>query len=116
MLSEFHARRERLRAWASHDATIFRNFSTTVSRVTRRPLTALRILDLGCGANAPMTLALHAAGCSVTGVDASLGYRWGLGVRPSRYTAYLREAGTMRTLRKMAGEIAYDRLYYQTLS
>jgi SAM-dependent methyltransferase len=115
MLNAFHDRREKLRAWATHDATIYRNFSDTVARLTQRPLTSLRVLDLGCGSNAPMTLMLHAAGCSVTGVDASIGHRWGLGVRPSRYAAYAREAGPLRTLRKVAGELAYDRVYYQTL-
>lgn len=105
-----------MRAWASHDATIYRNFSNTVSRLTQRPLTALRVLDLGCGANAPITLMLHAAGCSVTGVDAFIGHRWGLGMRPSRYVAFLREAGPLKTLRKAAGELVYDRVYYQTLS
>jgi SAM-dependent methyltransferase len=116
MLNGFHHRREQMRAWAAHDATVYRNFSDTVSRLTHRSLKTLRVLDLGCGANAPITLMLHAAGCRVTGVDASLGYRWGLGIRPSRYVAYAREAGPLRTLRKVAGELAYDRVYYQTLS
>lgn len=115
MLNGFHDRREKLRAWATHDATIYRNFSDTVARLTGRPLNSLRVLDLGCGSNAPMTLMLHAAGCSVTGVDAFIGHRWGLGVRPSRYVAYAREAGPFRTLRKVAGELAFDRVYYQTL-
>src|SRR5687768_11395650 len=116
MVSGYLARREQLRAWASHDATVYWNFSKTVTRVTSKPLSALRVLDLGCGSNAPLTLVLHAAGCKVTGVDHAVGHRWGLGVRPSRYAAYLREAGAARTLRKLAGEIAYDRVYYQTLS
>jgi SAM-dependent methyltransferase len=116
MLNGFHERREQLRAWASHDATIFRNFSETIARLTQRPLPSLRVLDLGCGSNAPMTLMLHAAGCTVTGVDASIGHRWGLGVRPSRYLEYAREAGPLKTLRKCVGELAYDRVYYETLS
>jgi len=116
MLNEFRERREKLRAWATHDASIYRSFSDTVRRLTGRPITALRILDLGCGSNAPMTLMLHATGCKVTGVDAFLGHRWGLGVRPSRYSAYMQEAGPVKTLRKLMGEIAYDRVYYQTLS
>ena len=116
MLQGYEARREQLRAWATHDALIYRNFSKTITRLTGRPLTDLRILDLGCGTNAPLTLTLHAAGCAVTGVDAVLGHRWGLGVRPSRYTSYVREVGPLKTLRKLAGELAYDRVYYQTLS
>src|SRR6478752_628909 len=116
MLSGFLERRDKLRAWATHDASIYRGFADTVGRLTGRPLTALRVLDLGCGSNAPMTLMLHAAGCHVTGVDAFIGHRWGLGVRPSRYAAYMQEAGPLKTARKLVGEIAYDRVYYQTLS
>lgn len=105
-----------MRAWANHDALIYRHFRETVERVTARPITSQRVLDLGCGSNAPMTLLLHAAGCQVTGVDATIGHRWGLGVSLSRYSAYLREAGLARSLRKLAGEIAYDSLYYRTLA
>jgi SAM-dependent methyltransferase len=112
----FTARREQLRAWARHDADIYRAFTDTVSSVTGKPVTNLRALDLGCGSNAPMTLLLHAAGCRVTGVDSYLGYRWGLGLRPQRYASYLREAGLAKTLRKAAGELAFDRVYYQTLA
>lgn len=116
MVSGYMARRERLRAWATHDVTIYRSFTETVQRLTGKPMSALRVLDLGCGSNAPMTLMLHASGVQVTGVDAEVGHRWGLGIRPSRYTSYLREAGAARTLRKMAGEIAFDSVYYTTLS
>jgi SAM-dependent methyltransferase len=116
VLNGYSFRRERLRAWAHHDALIYRTFRDTVERVTGRPLTALRVLDLGCGSNAPMTLLLHAAGCKVTGVDAAIGHRWGLGIRPGRYAAYFREAGLARTMRKLAGELVFDSLYYRTLA
>jgi SAM-dependent methyltransferase len=116
MLNGYFSRREQLRAWANHDAVIFGNFKETAERITGRPLSALRILDLGCGSNAPMTLMLHAAGSQVTGVDHMIGHRWGLGFRPSRYIDYWREAGLARTLRKLAGEVAYDSFYYRTLS
>jgi SAM-dependent methyltransferase len=115
-MSSFSARREQLRAWANHDALIFRNFKETAERVTGKPLPDLRVLDLGCGSNAPMTLMLHASGCRVTGADHAIGHRWGLGFRPSRYAAYWREAGLGRTLRKLAGEVAFDSVYYRTLS
>jgi SAM-dependent methyltransferase len=115
MRSNVVNRREMLRAWAAHDVDIYRAFVDTVTTLTGRPLNALRILDLGCGANAPMTVLLHAAGCRVTGVDASLGHRWGLGFRPSRYAEYLREAGPLKTVRKMAGELVFDRAYFREL-
>jgi SAM-dependent methyltransferase len=116
VIGGFVARREQLRAWAQHDADVYRAFTDTIASVTGKPVKAMRALDLGCGSNAPMTLLLHAAGCRVTGVDHYLGYRWGLGMSPQRYTSYLREAGLARTLRKFAGELAFDRVYYQTLS
>jgi len=115
MASSVANRREMMRAWAAHDVDIYRAFVDTVTRLTARPLTALRVLDLGCGSNAPITVLLHAAGCRVTGVDATLGYRWGLGFRPSRYAAYLREAGPLKTLRRLAGELVFDRTYYREL-
>ena len=67
MRSEVVNRREMLRAWASHDVDVYRAFVETVTTLTSKPLSALRVLDLGCGANAPVTVLLHAAGCKVTG-------------------------------------------------
>jgi SAM-dependent methyltransferase len=109
-------RRAMLRAWAAHDAEIYRAFADTITRLSSRSLRDLKILDLGCGSNAPMTVLLHAGGCRVTGVDAYLGYRWGLGFRPRRFLSYAKEAGLLKTLRKIAGEIAYDRVYFQELA
>jgi SAM-dependent methyltransferase len=63
-----------------------------------------------------MPILLHSSGVKVTGIDSHVGYRWGLGFRPTRYSSYLREAGLLRTLRKALGELVYDRLYYRTLA
>jgi hypothetical protein len=60
-----------------------------------------RVLDVGCGANAPMTLMLHASGALVMGIDECVGYRWGLGFRPSRYAGYVREMGGRRAIRNL---------------
>ena len=116
MLANYRARKTQLEAWATHDAGIYRAFSAAVPELVGRPLTSLRVLDLGCGSNAPMTLMLHAAGCRVTGVDHYLGHRWGLGFRPSRYVSYAKEAGAARAARKFVGELVYDRIYYRTLA
>jgi SAM-dependent methyltransferase len=105
-----------MRAWAAHDAEAYRALVATVSALTGRPVTDLRVLDLGCGPNAPMTVLLAGAGCKVTGVDARVGVRWGLGLDLSRYTAYLKSAGLLRTVRKAAGELAYDRTYFRELA
>ena len=104
------------KAWAAHDAQTFRSFVSAITTATGKPVTELRILDLGCGGNAPMTILLRAAGCDVVGVDRSIGFRWGLGFRPSRYLQYARTAGVTRALRKVAGELVYDRVYYTHLA
>lgn len=104
-----------LRAWAQHDADTFRRFVQSLDQLgidTKRA----RVLDLGCGSNAPMTVLLHSHGARVTGADKYLGHRWGLGFRPERYAAYLREAGIAKSLRKFVGEWVYDRTYFSTLS
>jgi SAM-dependent methyltransferase len=105
-----------LRASAEHDAQAFDAFRTTIARHSARPLKDLRILDLGCGYTAPMTVLLHATGCRVTGADWRIGYRWGLGFKPSRYLDYLKEAGLKVTARKVMGEFVYDRVYYEHLA
>jgi SAM-dependent methyltransferase len=112
---QYRQRRQMLEAWAAHDANTFKAFSGTLAR-HGTPLNGSRVLDLGCGANAPMTLMLHSSGVSVVGIDSYLGYRWGLGVRLSRYVGYIREAGLGKTLRKAIGEIVYDRHYYRALA
>ena len=103
-----------VREWAAHDVDTFTQFAGTMSACGIDVLQA-RVLDIGCGSNAPVTLLLKGRGARVTGIDYEIGHRWGLGFRPSRYTSYLREAGLARTVRKAVGELVYDRIYYQTL-
>ena len=104
-----------LEAWAAHDVSLYRSFGEML-RGFGKSLASSRVLDIGCGANAPMTIMLHSAGGPVVGIDESVGYRWGLGFRPARYRDYLREAGLRRTVRKAVGELVYDRRYYAGLS
>ena len=99
-------------AWADHDVDCYVAFRAAAERVLQTPLTGLRILDLGCGSNSPMTVMLHAAGCRVMGVDSEVGSRWGLGFRPSRYRQVLRERGLVAAVRKLAGELVFDRRYF----
>src|SRR5687768_431880 len=115
MMSGYGTRVAMIKAWAEHDAETFRVFVETARRNGIDPFRS-RVLDVGCGANAPMSVLLHSAGAKVTGIDAYVGHRWGLGVSPARYVDYVREAGVLRTLRKMVGEIVYDRHYYTTLA
>lgn len=103
-----------LKAWAGHDVETFGAFRSTVSRF-EIDLSRAAVLDVGCGANAPMTLMLKAFGANVVGIDYHVGHRWGLGFRPSRYVQYAREAGVGKTARKLLGEIVYDRQYFATL-
>jgi SAM-dependent methyltransferase len=104
-----------LRSWAAHDANVYKTFTGALSDLGVT-LERASVLDIGCGANAPMTLMLHSAGMRVTGIDEYIGYRWGLGLRPQRYWQYLQEAGFGKTLRKIVGEIVYDRHYYAALA
>jgi SAM-dependent methyltransferase len=108
-------RQAMLRAWAEHDADTFRALADTAHRFGFA-LRNIDVLDLGCGANAPMSVMLHAAGARVTGVDTYIGHRWGLGFKPARYLHYVREAGVLRTARKVAGECVYDRIYFSSLA
>lgn len=103
-----------LHAWAAHDAETYRAFTGTTGRFGVN-LRSADILDLGCGANAPMSVMLHAAGARVTGVDHYVGYRWGLGFKPTRYWRYAKEVGPFRTARKILGECVYDRAYFSRL-
>src|SRR5262245_34488413 len=100
-----------LRAWALHDVALYRAF-TEKAAALGHPVAGKRVLDIGCGPNAPMSLMLHACGAHVTGIDARVGYRWGLGFKPSRYLRYRKEVGLLKTLRKAVGELVYDRHYY----
>ena len=115
MVSGYRARVAMLKAWAEHDADTFRGFTETARAHGVDPFRA-RVLDVGCGSNAPMSLLLHSAGATVTGIDAYIGHRWGLGIKPSRYVEYAQEAGALRAVRKLVGEIVYDRHYYATLA
>src|SRR5678816_2652634 len=104
MVSGYTERVSMLKAWAEHDVDTYREFIDTAKKNGIDPFRA-RVLDIGCGANAPMSVLLHSAGAQVTGIDAYVGHRWGLGVNLARYREYVREAGVMRTLRKLVGEI-----------
>jgi SAM-dependent methyltransferase len=114
LLSSHRKRIEMIRAWAQHDASVYRAFMKALADLGCT-LEDKRILDIGCGANAPMTILLHSAGVKVTGIDDYIGHRWGLGIRFGRYWLYLKEVGFFKTLRKALGEVVYDRQYYKTL-
>jgi SAM-dependent methyltransferase len=116
MFDGFRQRRAMMRAWADHDADTFRSFVSCIESLSGRPIAKMAVLDLGCGLNAPMTVMLHAAGARVTGVDSTLGPRWGLGFKLDRHLAFAKEHGIARAARKLAGEIAFDRLYFQRLA
>lgn len=114
MVSGYSARVSMIKAWAEHDADTYQEFIETARKHGIDPFKA-RVLDVGCGLNAPMSVLLHSAGATVTGIDAYVGHRWGLGVNPMRYKKYVGEVGVARTLRKIAGEFVFDRHYYSTL-
>ncbi len=101
--------------WARNDVSNFQKMFATLEQKGLTLDANSKALDIGCGANAPMSLLLHAAGINVTGLDQFVGYRWGLGFRPSRYLQYVQEVGLFKTARKMIGELVYNRHYYNAL-
>jgi SAM-dependent methyltransferase len=113
--TKYKDRLNMLEGWASHDVLLYQSFVKTIETL-RHHLNSARVLDIGCGANAPMTLILHSAGVNVIGVDEYIGHRWGLGFRPSRYVSYLKDVGVFKTLRKAVGALVYDRHYYTYLT
>jgi len=115
MLKAHQARIRMVEAWASHDVDTWRAFVDTVRSNSLDPFRA-RVLDIGCGANAPVSILLHSAGADVVGIDWKVGHRWGLDISAKRYWTYAREVGLGKTARKVLGELVYDRRYYITLS
>ncbi len=111
---QYRQRLDMLKAWADHDVSLYRQFVGAVA-AAGQTLEGKRILDIGCGENAPMSLMLHSSGISVTGIDQKPAYRWGLGFKPRRYLEYRKEVGLMKTARKALGELVYDRHYYKHL-
>ncbi len=101
--------------WARNDVSNFQKMFATLEQKGLTLDANSKALDIGCGANAPMSLLLHAAGINVTGLDQYVGHRWGLGFRPSRYLQYVQEVGLFKTARKMIGELVYNRHYYNAL-
>lgn len=76
-------------------------------------LAGKRILDLGCGKTAWLTLLLHSAGAEVTGVDTE----W-VELRPSagKYWRIARANGLERALRTLAWDGLYAPIYYRALA
>jgi SAM-dependent methyltransferase len=114
VVNNYSERVSMIKAWAEHDVDTYRVFTDTARKNGIDPFRA-RVLDVGCGSNAPISVLLHSAGAKVTGIDSYVGHRWGLGLNPARYAKYAGEVGVARTLRKIAGEFVYDRHYYKTL-
>jgi SAM-dependent methyltransferase len=115
VLNAYRARVEMIEASAAHDVDTWRAFVDTVRSCGLDPFRA-RVLDIGCGANAPLSILLHSAGADVIGIDGFVGHRWGLGVSMARYFKYAKEVGIAKTARKVLGELVYDRHYYKTLA
>ena len=101
MLEAHKARIRMVEAWASHDVDTWRAFVDMV-RLNGLELFRARVLDIGCGANAPLSILLHSAGADVIGIDWKVGHRWGLGVSAKRYWVYAKEVGLGKTARKVS--------------
>jgi len=72
-----------------------------------------RIIDIGCGKSFWLTLLLHSAGASVTGVDTEL-VSAKTGMR--KYYAILKGNGPERALRTLCWDLLFARPYYAELA
>ena len=96
---------------AGENWELFVSFQETLES-QGRTLAGLRVLDVGCGKIAWLTLLLHAFGAEATGIDTE---RVVAGRGPRAYLALLRETGVERTLRTLAWNVLYGRRYYRAL-
>jgi hypothetical protein len=104
-----------IRAWAAHDADLFRGFA--------KLLGSTGLIASSACASARHRLrpqraddALPIRRIKVTGLDAQMPELWGLGWSLDRYRTLRKTASWPRVARKFMGELVYDRLYYQELA
>lgn len=110
----FAYHRARSAAFAEHD---YRDvFGTTRDRLARalgRPVTGLRMLDVGCGQRTPATLLFEAAGNKTTGIDTELITAGpGLGA----FMRVWRADGLERAAKTLARQILFDPAYDRRLA
>lgn len=75
-------------------------------------LRASRVLEIGCGKAAWLTILLHSAGARAVGIDTE----WTRpGVSPGKYLAILRQNGLERAARTLVWDLLYARPYYREL-
>lgn len=112
--SLFAYHRSRSAAFAEHD---YRDvYGTTRERLERalgRSLTAMRILDVGCGQRAPATLLFAAAGNTVTGIDTELVTP---GPGPGSFLRVWRANGLERASKTLIRQLCFDPVYDRRLS
>lgn len=77
-----------------------------------RPLTGLRMLDIGCGQHYPETLLYHNDGSQITGIDLDV---VSPGLSLGKYLGILRRNGIKRAAKSLAREIVFDPVYFGEL-
>jgi SAM-dependent methyltransferase len=100
------------REFAREDFRLYREAQERLSAYLNRPLTGLRILDVGCGQHYPETLLYHNDGHHITGIDLDV-----VGVGPSwrKYAAVARQNGIKRAAKSLVREMVFDPIYFAEL-
>ncbi|MFO0704357.1 MAG: methyltransferase domain-containing protein [Candidatus Andersenbacteria bacterium] len=91
---------------------VFGDAVTQATRYLKRTLADLRVLEVGHGQHAAITLLFHSSGARATGIDMDY-VRFGFS--PTTYGRIARLNGIERALKTLARNILFDRRYYKTL-
>ncbi len=109
----FRYHRSRSAAFGEHDYNeVYLAPRGRLERVLGRPVTGLRLLDIGCGQRYPGTLLFGAAGNQVTGIDTEL-----VDPKPGvrAYWRVARRDGIERAVKNAVRQTLFDPPYYARL-
>lgn len=99
---------------ARHDYhDVFLATKKALRKYIDKPLNETRILEIGNGQHAAISLLYHSAGAQITGIDMDYVR---LGLSPFKYFKIRKHNGAERALKTLARNILFDPSYYKTLS
>ncbi|MFH0830899.1 MAG: class I SAM-dependent methyltransferase [Parcubacteria group bacterium] len=91
---------------------VFGDAVATAQKYLGKPINRLRVLEVGHGQHASVTLLFHSSGAGATGIDMDYGR---FGFSPQKYWRIYRLNGFERALKTLARNILFDPAYYRTL-
>ena len=101
------------RDFANEHYAFFAGMQQNLKKYGIDDLEGLRLLDVGCGKSAWLTLLLHSYGANVTGIDTEF-VRFGRTMK--KYIGLIRQNGPERTLRTFGWDLLYAAPYYRALA